>query len=196
SRLAAQETYGRWVDDNLQSLEPGEPDEEIAPDLVARQAAFGYTKEEFTYGLGLMAPQGKEPIFSMGDDTALSVLAGPSRLLYSYFKQRFAQVTNPSIDHLRERLGMSVRRSLRPRAPLLSTGPAVARLVQLDSFVLYPSGLEAVRALGTPFASSDLDATFAVTDGPSGLRAACERLAEDAARAARSGASVLIVSDR
>src|ERR1700737_1919916 len=132
----------------------------------------------------------------MGDDTALSVLAGPTRVLYSYFKQRFAQVTNPPIDHLRERLVMSLRSYLGPPAPPLSTGPAAARLVQLDSFVLYPSGLEAVRALGTPFASSDLDATFAVADGPSGLRAACERLAQEAERAARFGASILIVSDR
>ncbi|HKV30504.1 MAG TPA: glutamate synthase-related protein [Candidatus Dormibacteraeota bacterium] len=196
SRLAAQEAYGRWLDDNLQSLDPGEPDDGISPDLVARQAAFGYTREEFTYVLRPMATQGKEPIFSMGDDTALSVLAGPSRLLYSYFKQRFAQVTNPPIDHLRERLVMSLRSYLGPPAPLLSTGPAAARLVQLDSFVLYPTGLEAVRALGTPFSSSDLDATFAVADGPSGLRAACERLAQEAERAVRFGASILIVSDR
>ena len=166
------------------------------PDIVARQAAFGYTKEEFTYVLRPMATQGKEPIFSMGDDTALSVLAQPPRLLYTYFKQRFAQVTNPPIDHLRERLVMSLRSYLGPPAPLLSVGPAGARLVQLDSFVLYPSGLEAVRAMGSPFASSDLDATFPVADGPVGLRAACARLAQDAERAARFGASILIVSDR
>jgi glutamate synthase domain-containing protein 2/glutamate synthase domain-containing protein 1/glutamate synthase domain-containing protein 3 len=195
-RLAAQEPYGRWLEDNLKSLDPGEPTEEVMPDLVARQAAFGYTKEEFTYVLRPMATQGKEPIFSMGDDTALSVLAQPPRLLYSYFKQRFAQVTNPPIDHLRERLVMSLRSYLGPPAPLLSGGSSAARLVQLDSFVLYPSGLEAVRAMGTPFASSDLDATFPVADGPAGLRAACERLAEDAERAARFGASILIVSDR
>src|SRR4030081_1287645 len=91
---------------------------------------------------------------------------------------------------------MSLRSYLGPPSPLLSTGPAAARLVQLDSFVLYPSGLEAVRALGTPFASSDLDATFAVADGPSGLRAACERLAQDAEAPGRFGASVLIVSHR
>ncbi|TMB64939.1 MAG: glutamate synthase subunit alpha [Chloroflexi bacterium] len=195
-RLAAQEPYGRWLDDNLKSLDPGEPAEEVMPDLVARQATFGYTKEEFTYVLRPMATQGKEPIFSMGDDTALSVLAQPPRLLYSYFKQRFAQVTNPPIDHLRERLVMSLRSYLGPPAPLLSNGPAGARLVQLDSFILYPSGLEAVRAMGSPFASSDLDATFPVGDGPAGLRAACERLAQDAERAARFGASILIVSDR
>ncbi|MDQ6712309.1 MAG: glutamate synthase-related protein, partial [Candidatus Dormibacteraeota bacterium] len=196
TRLAAQEPYGRWLDDNLQSVDAGEPDEAMMPDLVARQATFGYTKEEFTYVLRPMATQGKEPIFSMGDDTALSVLAGPSRLLYSYFKQRFAQVTNPPIDHLRERLVMSLRSYVGAPAPLLSGGEDAARLVQLDSFVLFPSGLETVRAIGSPFASSDLDATFAVSDGPSGLRAACERLAEDAERAARFGASVLIVTDR
>ena len=196
SRLGAQEPYGRWLEENLQTLDAGEPDESVMPDLVARQAAFGYTKEEFTYVLRPMATQGKEPIFSMGDDTALSVLAQPPRLLYSYFKQRFAQVTNPPIDHLRERLVMSLRSYLGSPAPLLSSGPAAAQLVQLDTFVLYPSGLEAVRALGTPFTSSDLDATFAVADGPSGLRAACERLAEDAERAARFGASIVIVTDR
>src|SRR5256712_4247282 len=91
---------------------------------------------------------------------------------------------------------MSLRSYLGPPAPLLSCGPDAARLVQLDSFLLYPSGLETVRALGTPFASSDLDATFVAADGASGLRAACERLAEDAERAVRSGASILIVTDR
>src|SRR3989442_6701633 len=91
---------------------------------------------------------------------------------------------------------MSLSSYLGPPAPLLSCGPDAVRLVQLDSFLLYPSGLEAVRALGTPFASSNLDATFAVADGASGLRAACERLAEDAERAARLGASILIVTDR
>ena len=196
TRLAAQEPYGRWLEDNLQSLDTGEPDDTVMPDLVARQSAFGYTKEEFTYVLRPMATQGKEPIFSMGDDTALSVLAQSPRLLYSYFKQRFAQVTNPPIDHLRERLVMSLRSYIGPPAPLLSGGPDAARLVQLDSFLLYPSGLDTVRALGAPFASSDLDASFVVADGASGLRAACERLAEDAERAARLGASILIVTDR
>jgi Glutamate synthase central domain len=188
-RLAGQEPYGRWLEDNLQSLEAGEPCDLEMPDLVARQAAFGYTKEEFTYVLRPMATQGKEPIFSMGDDTALSVLAQPPRLLYTYFKQRFAQVTNPPIDHLRERLVMSLRSYLGAPAPLLSGGPQSARLVQLDSFLLYPSGLDAVRALDAPFTSRELDATFPVTEGASGLRAACERLAEDAESATRLGAN-------
>ena len=195
SRLAAQQPYGPWLDGQLPA-DAGEPVLDIPPDLVARQAAFGYTKEEFTYVLRPMATQGKEPIFSMGDDTAPSVLAQSPRLLYSYFKQRFAQVTNPPIDHLRERPVMSLRSYLGPPAPLLSDGPEAARLVQLDSFVLFPSGLETVRALGAPFKASDLDATFEVADGASGLQLACERLGRDAEHAVGAGASILIVSDR
>ncbi|HEY4846049.1 MAG TPA: glutamate synthase-related protein [Candidatus Dormibacteraeota bacterium] len=196
NRLAAQEPYGRWLDRQLLPADAGRPAEDIPPDLVARQVAFGYTKEEFTYVLRPMATQGKEPIFSMGDDTAPTVLAHSPRLLYSYFKQRFAQVTNPPIDHLRERLVMSLRTYLGPPAPLLSTGPAAARLVQLDSYLLFPSGLETLRGLDAPFAASDLDATFPVADGASGLQAACERLAQDAERALGAGSSILIVSDR
>src|SRR5260370_33255568 len=90
TRLAMQEPYGRWLDDNLQSLEPGRPDETVMPDLVARQAAFGYTKAEFTYVLRPMATQAKEPLPSTGDHAPLSVLAQPPRPLYSTFTQRSA----------------------------------------------------------------------------------------------------------
>src|SRR5207253_10820414 len=160
---------GAWLEDQLQSLSTGAPDGSLAPaapdgslapnapkapllpDLVARQAAFGYTKEEFTYVLRPMATQGHEPVFSMGDDTAPSVLAHQPRLLYSYVKQRFAQVTNPPIDHLRERLVMSLRTTLGPRAPLLRDGPEAGRVLQLDSFLLFPSGLSDIRSLPVPF---------------------------------------------
>src|SRR5256885_11763340 len=120
-------------------------------ELVAGQAAFGYTKEEFTYVLRPMATQGHEPVFSMGDDTAPSVLAHQSRLPYSYVKQRFAQVTNPPIDHLRERLVMSLRPTLGPPAPLLRDGTEASRELQLDSFLHFLSGLRDIRALPVPF---------------------------------------------
>src|SRR5438132_13296403 len=168
SWLAGQRPYGVWLEDRLQPVSTGGPNDDVPSDLVARQLAFGYTKEEFTFVLRPMATQGHEPVFSMGDDTAPSVLAGQPRLLYSYFKQRFAQVTNPPIDHLRERLVMSLRTTLGPGPPLLSDGPTTAHQLQLDSFLLYPSGLAAVRAMGTPFASSDLDATFPVAEGGRG----------------------------
>jgi glutamate synthase (ferredoxin) len=194
-RLAAHQPYGRWLEQQLRPLTPGEPTVDIPPDLVARQAAFGYTKEEFTFVLRPMATQGKEPIFSMGDDTPPAVLASQPRLLYSYFKQRFAQVTNPPIDHLRERLVMSLRTTLGLPAPLLLQTPDAARLLQLDSFVLFPSGLVGIRELGAPFAAADLEATFPVVDGPSGLRPACERLAQQAERAVQAGAALLVLSD-
>jgi len=196
SRLAAQRPYGAWLNDHLQPLSAGGPAEDDLPaDLVARQAAFGYTKEEFTYVLRPMATQGHEPVFSMGDDTAPSVLAHQPRLLYSYVKQRFAQVTNPPIDHLRERLVMSLRTTLGPPAPLLRDGPDAGRLLQLDSFLLFPSGLAGVRSLPVPFQAVDLDATFAVVDGAAALERACRRLARDAESAIGAGAAILIISD-
>ena len=195
STLAARRPYGGWLDDRLSAQPTGEPSTDIPADLVARQAAFGYTKEEFTFVLRPMATQGHEPIFSMGDDTASSVLAERPRLLYTYFKQRFAQVTNPPIDHLRERLVMSLRTTLGPQAPLLWEEPAAARRIQLESFLLYPSGVEALRGLGAPFETIRLDATFPVSAGAPGLRAACERLARDADRAAGARSGILVISD-
>jgi glutamate synthase domain-containing protein 2/glutamate synthase domain-containing protein 1/glutamate synthase domain-containing protein 3 len=195
ARLAAQQPYGPWLDDQLQSISTGVPDDQVPPDLVSRQAAFGYTKEEFTFVLRPMATLGHEPVFSMGDDTAPSVLAPSPRLLYSYFKQRFAQVTNPPIDHLRERLVMSLRTLLGAPAPLLHDGPAVANRLQLESFLLYPSGLDELRRLGEPFQAADLDATFPVSDGATGLERACDRLGAAAEAAVAAGASILIVSD-
>jgi glutamate synthase domain-containing protein 2/glutamate synthase domain-containing protein 1/glutamate synthase domain-containing protein 3 len=195
SRLAAEHPYGAWLDDQLQSISTGSPSDEVPADLVARQAAFGYTKEEFTFVLRPMATQGHEPVFSMGDDTAPSVLAQPQRLLYSYFKQRFAQVTNPPIDHLRERLVMSLRTMLGPPSRLLHDGRGVANRLELDSFLLYPSGLDDLRRLPTPFQAAGLDATFPVLDGAAGLERACEHLADAAEAAVASGASILIISD-
>ncbi|TMD69163.1 MAG: glutamate synthase large subunit [Chloroflexi bacterium] len=195
SWLAAQRPYGGWLEEQLRSVGTGEPTDEVPSDLTGRQVAFGYTKEEFTFVLRPMATQGHEPIFSMGDDTAPSVLAGSPRLLYSYFKQRFAQVTNPPIDHLRERLVMSLRTTLGPSPLLLSDGPPPARQLQLDSFLLYPSGLASLRKLGAPWVTKELDATFPVAEGPAGLRRACRRLGHEAERAVRAGAVILVVSD-
>src|SRR5207342_58468 len=103
-------------------------------DLAPRQALHGYTREELTMFLRPIASHAHDPTYSMGDDTALAPLAGRARPLYHYFKQRFAQVTNPPIDHLRERFVMSLRTVLSGRAPLLSEGPEVAAGIELESF--------------------------------------------------------------
>jgi glutamate synthase (ferredoxin) len=124
----------------------------------------------------------------MGDDTAAPPLATRPRPVTNFLKQRFAQVTNPPIDHLRERLVMSTRARLGRRAPLLEESPRAAALIELPTFVLTPAGVAALRA-------EVLDATFPLVDGPDGLQRACRRLGEDAVSTVRSGAELLVISD-
>jgi glutamate synthase domain-containing protein 2/glutamate synthase domain-containing protein 1/glutamate synthase domain-containing protein 3 len=191
--LAASRPYGAWVRSNLRELSPGDPGATPPDDLVARQVAFGFTKEEVTVVLRAMAVQGAEPTSSMGDDTAAGALAPRPRPFTNLLKQRFAQVTNPPIDHLRERRVMSLRVRLGPRAPLLAETPDAAGLLELPSFVLFPAGMATLRTGPPPVAL--LDATFPVADGPGGLKAACERLGLEAEAAVRGGAGILVVSD-
>lgn len=117
-RLAARRPYGRWLEERLVAGSSGTPVEPQGDDLASRQVAFGYTREELMQILRPIAAHSHEPTSSMGDDTALPPLAGRARPLHAYFKQRFAQVTNPPIDHLRERHVMSLRTLLGARAPL------------------------------------------------------------------------------
>ena len=136
--LARRAPYGRWLEEGLVEGSAGEPVEAPDRDLTPEQVLYGYTREELTMFLRPIAGQGHDPTYSMGDDTALPPLAGRSRPLYHYFKQRFAQVTNPPIDHLRERFAMSTRVVLGSRAPLFSDGADVAGGIELDSFFLFP----------------------------------------------------------
>ena len=184
-RLASRRPYRRWLRRHLVRLGPGDPVAAPSRDLVPRQVAAGYTREELATVLRPAAGTGHEPVSSMGDDTALPPLAGRDRPLFSYFRQRFAQVTNPPLDHLRERDVMSLRTLLGARAPLLSAQPRAARLVELDSFFVFPSTLARLR----PFL---LDAT--VKPGEP-LESACDRLQSRAEEAVRSGAALLLVTD-
>src|SRR5207248_4922651 len=127
----------------------GAPDE----DLTSRQAVFGYSREELMLVLRRVAQHGHEPTSSMGDDTALPPLAGRARPLYSYFRQRFAQVTNPPIDHLRERFVFSLRTLLGDRSPILVESPEAAAGIELESFFLFSDAVTALDA-------ERLDATF------------------------------------
>jgi len=183
-RLAARRPYLRWLAVGRRALAAGEPVLPPAGDLRPRQVLAGYTREDLSLVLRPAASHGHEPISSMGDDTALPPLAGRARPLYSFFRQRFAQVTNPPIDHLRERSVMSLETLLGARAPLLAEGPEGARLVELESFFLYPSALPLLRA-------KVIDATF----GDESLASACGRLISDAVSAARGGAESLLLDD-
>jgi glutamate synthase domain-containing protein 2/glutamate synthase domain-containing protein 1/glutamate synthase domain-containing protein 3 len=185
-RLARRRPYGQWLAEGIRRVGPGEPVAPPEEDLSARQVLAGYTREELSLVLRPVGTSGHDPVSSMGDDTALPPLAGRARPLASYFRQGFAQVTNPAIDHLRERLVMSLRTVLGARAPLLSEGPEAARLIELESFFLYPSTLDELEP-------ALLDATF---DAAEGLRAACERLVGEAVDAVSGGSELLLVSDR
>jgi hypothetical protein len=195
-QLGLHAPYARWAGDGFYHFPPGEPIEQPPDDLVVRQAAHGYTKEELAMVLKPMSNEGYEPTFSMGDDSPLAPLAKRPRPIHHYLKQRFAQVTNPPIDPLRERLVMSLRMLLGPRAPLLTQFEHAARLLALDSFFLFPTAVETLlRRDLNPFASTVLDCTFAASEGPAGLARAVRDLADRAEVAVDEGAGVLIIDD-
>ncbi|HLW46721.1 MAG TPA: glutamate synthase large subunit [bacterium] len=181
----------------LPSLAPAEPPAaDDADGLVRRMALFGYTREEVQRILAPMLADAKDPVGSMGDDTPLAVLAARPRLVAHFLKQRFAQVTNPPIDPLRERLVMSLRTLLGPRPSLLEEGPSHARLVDLPSPVLTPDALAELAALGLRHPLRTLDALFPAAEGPEGLERALVRLCDEAAYQVEEGASLLVLADR
>ncbi|HEU4399901.1 MAG TPA: glutamate synthase central domain-containing protein, partial [Actinomycetota bacterium] len=201
AELAAARPWSVWVAEQLGAAEPGAPVAAPTADgpqgraLVAAQVAYGFTRELITTVLRPMATAGKEPTASMGDDTPPAVLGATARPVGHYLRQRFAQVTNPPIDHLRERHVLSKRTLLGRRRPLLREDPEAARLVALPSFVLTPNGLEGLADPALGLAPRVLDATWQADEGPGGLRGACLRLGEEAVAAVLAGAGLLIVSD-
>jgi len=196
--LASRAPYGDWARDGLLPYSTGTaigmpPEPEV---LVSEQAAFGCNREEVAMVLKPMATDAKEPTFSMGDDTPFAAVATKARPVYGFLKQRFAQVSNPPIDHLRERLVMSLRTCIGPKQPLLSEDPAAARLLELRTFFLYPDAVSGLLdATRSPFRAQRLDATFAVEGGDNGLEAGIDALVSAGLAAVRDGVAVLIVSD-
>ena len=184
-RLAARRPYRRWLEDGRRVLGPGAPVEPPGEDLTRRQLAAGYTREDLTLLLRPSASDGHEPTSSMGDDTALPPLAGRARPVFSYLRQRFAQVTNPAIDHLRERSLMSVQTLIGRREPLLAERPAAAHLIELESFFLYPSGVADLRGI---HCSTGLGADES-------LEQACERLAAEVSVLVDRGADIVVLTD-
>jgi glutamate synthase (ferredoxin) len=162
--------------------------------LLQQQIAFGYTIEDVEMVIHPMASTGAEATFCMGDDIPLAVLSEKSHLLYDYFKQRFAQVTNPAIDPLREKLVMSLTVELGEKGNLLEPKPEYARRLKLESPVVTQTELEAIKLSG--FATAELSTLFPIATGPNGLKTALESLQEQAAESVRAGAKILILSDR
>jgi glutamate synthase (ferredoxin) len=195
-RVASKQPYGEWLQQRHE-LEP-QPFAETGSletgSLLRHQTAFGYTSEDVEMIVEAMASQGKEPTFCMGDDIPLAVLSDKPRLLYDYFKQRFAQVTNPPIDPLRESLVMSLTSQLGERGNFLEEKPEYARLLKLKSPVLNDAELEKIRQ--TDFDTANLSTLFNISAGPEGLQRAVTALCQQATAAVRAGQKILILSDR
>ena len=201
--ISSRRPYGDWVRRNLHSLSRyldtanGQHRDRPDDDVRVRQTLHGYTREEIEYVIKPMVREGKEPVGSMGEDTPLSTLFDPSRLLYTYFKQKFAQVTNPPIDSIREEIVMSLDTLLGRRHSLLETTPEAARLVHLTSPLVVDEEMAALRntPIGT-FALTTLHARFAASEGAGGLRAALDDLCAAAEMAVDEGHDVIVISDR
>ncbi|NJK36175.1 MAG: glutamate synthase subunit alpha, partial [Oscillatoriales cyanobacterium SM2_2_1] len=193
-RVARQHPYGEWVRAYRQQHQRQPYASTTANDeaqLTQAQTCFGYTAEDVEMIIEAMARDGKEPVFCMGDDAPLAVLSQRPHLVYDYFKQRFAQVTNPPIDPLREGTVMSLSVYLGRRSNLLEVQGIAAKQYKLSSPVLNEADLTAIAQSDFP------SATFPLVYEPAlGMEVALQRLGEQVAQRVRQGVQLLILSDR
>lgn len=202
-KIVRQKPYRRWLQENRIELrglfQPSRPVPIDPQTLAQRLRAFGYTREDLQTILAPMAAHGQEPVGSMGTDTPLAILSARPKLLFSYFKQLFAQVTNPPIDPLREGLVMSLMTFTGKQRNLLAESPEHCRQLQLPHPILTNEDVHRLREVHRDdFQVATLSAVFdAAAEEPGrALERALDRLLESAAEAIRQGASLLIVSDR
>ncbi len=193
--------YGRWLKQNLAPLENLPNPKSIHgtdPDtLLQRQQAFGYTHEELRIIVAPMASSGEEPIGSMGTDAALAVLSNRPRLLYDYFKQLFAQVTNPPLDGIREELVTQVSTTIGPEGNLLKPGPLSCRRIRIPSPVLTNAELARIRDVNLPgLSAKTISILYPVAEGGQGLEKALGEVCAQVDRAIEEGYSHIILSDR
>ncbi len=200
--LAEMRPYAEWVKQNqitLDDLPPATPPVEHDPvTLRALQQAFGYTLEDIVRVLLPTAQDGQEPISSMGTDTPLAVLSDRAQLLFSYFKQLFAQVTNPPIDPIREKIVMNTDSYLGSEVNLLDESPEHARLLRLKSPILSDEELARIRHAKDRVGLKihEIDTTFPRDAGEDGLAVAMDRILAESVQAVTGGATILILSDR
>ncbi|MBD9373510.1 glutamate synthase large subunit [Rhizobium sp. ARZ01] len=202
--LAAKHPYREWLDHTqliLEDLRPVEP-RALRRDvsLLDRQQAFGYTLEDTRLLMSPMATTGQEAIGSMGTDTPISAMSDKTKLLYTYFKQNFAQVTNPPIDPIREELVMSLVSFIGPRPNILDhLGAAHAKRMEVRQPILTNGDLEKIRSIGHTedrFDTKTLDFTYDVTRGAEAMLEMLDRLCERAEAAVKGGYNIIVLSDR
>src|SRR5438874_2507140 len=201
TRFARAHPYQTWLDKNHVLLKDlPEPPHVHEPDhktVLQRQQAFGYTFEDLRFIVGPMANDGVQPLGSMGTDTPLAVLSNRPQLIYNYFKQLFAQVTNPPIDPIREENITSTETMVGAEGNLLEPTPESCRMIKLEHPILTNEELEKLRHVDRPgFKAVTLPILFKAADGAKELEAALEKLFASADRAIADGTNILVLSDR
>lgn len=201
ARISRQQPYRKWVSENVINIRGllSPPDtfvplsEEV---LLQKQHAFGYTEEEIKWILAEMASTGKEPVGSMGNDAALAVLSNKPQLLFNYFKQLFAQVTNPPIDPYRESLVMSLMIFAGRQGNILTEGEEHCKRLKLQHPILTEKDLHLIRQYNNPAVqTADIDILFEARDGQA-LEDGLSRVFEQAEQAIEQGATILILTDK
>ncbi len=199
-RAARRQPYAEWYEravvhiDDLPEREPRAP--RIEP-LRSKQLAFGYSQEDLRMVIAPMAAKGEEPVASMGNDAALAVMSDRQPPLFSYFKQLFAQVTNPPIDPIRESVVMSLQAGVGAEVNLLIESPDQAHILVMDQPILRNHELEKLRQVSHEvFDAATLDITWPIEQGAEGMEPRLEAMCEEAARYVDNGANILILSDR
>ncbi len=205
STLAKSHPYKEWLERTQIVLEdlPAAPSEAVLSNLALldRQQAFGYTQEDLRILMTPMAIQGEEAVGSMGTDTPISALSDRPKLLFTYFKQNFAQVTNPPIDPIREELVMSLVSIIGPRPNLFDLeGLSRSKRLEVRQPILTNADLEKIRSISEVgdghFKSRFLDTTWPAEHGAGGLKDALDALCARAEAAVREGINIIILSDR
>src|SRR5450432_3066542 len=199
--LYGRNPYQLWIKENQITLDQlAEPPREYGADdatLLSRQRAFGYTDEDLRMILGPMAEKGEEPVGSMGTDTPLACLSDKPQPLFNYFKQLFAQVTNPPIDPIREEMVMSLTSYIGTERNILAETPLHCHTLKLPHPLLSNRDLEKLRRVSQgDFLASTLPMLFEVEQGSKGLERALTQLCRRASLAIQSGYTLLILSDR
>ena len=201
--IANELPYGEWIERNIIDLEAltdhpqlKNPDEDKYS-LTARQKVFGYTQEDLTLQIKTMSEKGVELVGSMGNDTPLAALSNKPKLLYDYFKQLFAQVTNPPIDSIREELITSTMVMLGTEGELLEPSELNCRRIRLPHPILTNQDLEKIRGIDKPgFRAVTLPIFYDVAQGGKGIEAAMHDLYRQSEQAASKGANIIILSDK
>jgi len=199
-RIARQQPYSEWYEGSvvhINDLPDREPTKPRIEPLRSRQLAFGYSQEDLKLIIAPMATKGEEPLASMGNDAALAVLSDRQPPLFSYFKQLFAQVTNPPIDSIRENVVMSLATGIGAEVNLLGESPQHAHQLVIDQPILRNRELEKLRQVSHEiFDAATIDITWPIEQGPDGMEARLQAVCDEADRYVEHGANILILSDR